>query len=272
MQRQGIKATKLPLPLYYLKRIPFLLAARIGIKTAKVLVVPSEEVKKDVSEYYALRNKKITVTYEGLSKTLEKDLSYEREKQILTRYGLLNQRYFFYVGNAYPHKNLKIVIEAIKILNGESRLRLFFVLAGSRDAFVEKLNQMIENERVQGFTKVLGYVPDKDLGVLYKNSVAFVYPSLAEGFGLQGLEAMTSGSIVLASDIPVFKEIYGDFAFYFNPKDPNSIVSAMKYVLNLEEEKKKKLINKSQQFIKKYSWAKMAAKTLDVYRHVLYGN
>ena len=52
MQRQGISATTLPLPVYYLKRLPFLLASRIGIKSAVAIITPSDTVKNDVSEYY----------------------------------------------------------------------------------------------------------------------------------------------------------------------------------------------------------------------------
>lgn len=265
MQRQGSSATKLPLFLYYFKRLPFLFASWIGIKTAKALIVPSEQVKKDVMVYYKIDSKKIFVTYEGLAKTLTDSVPYKREKEILKRYGLINERYFFYVGNAYPHKNLEIVIKTIKKLNSQSKIRLLFVIGGSRDYFLERLNQLVEREEAQEFVKLLGFIQEEDLVTVYKNSIAFIYPSFAEGFGLQGLEAMRSGTVVLASDIPVFKEIYSDYAIYFKPKESSSITAAMNFILNLEEEKKRMFIKKSQKFIEKYSWEEMAKKTYKIY-------
>ena len=112
---------------------------------------------------------------------------------------------------------------------------------------------------------MLGFIPDKELKELYKNSAAFVYPSLYEGFGLPGLEAMAAGTLVLASDISVFKEIYKDKALYFDPHNVNSIKRTMEKALNMSSKERQQLISRGQKFVKKYSWRKMAKETLQVY-------
>ena len=115
----------------------------------------------------------------------------------------------------------------------------------------------------------MGFVEDNELAVLLANSKAFICPSLSEGFGLPGLEAMSAGTVVLASDIPVFREVYQDNAIYFNPFDFTEIAKAMGEVAEMDQRKREKMIAKSQRFIERYSWAKMAKKTLKVYQEAL---
>ncbi len=92
-----------------------------------------------------------------------------------------------------------------------------------------------------------------------------MFPSLSEGFGLPGLEAMNAGTLALTSDIPVFREVYKDAAIYFNPYDFSSIADTMKEVLKLSKEKRKEKIEYGKEFVKRYSWRKMAEETLKVY-------
>ena len=145
---------------------------------------------------------------------------------------------------------------------------MIFAIAGSKDFFKKKLEEYVKSIGAEEYVKLLGYVPDKDLSILYKNSIAFVYPSFSEGFGLQGLEAMASESPVIASDIPVFKEIYGDNAVYFNPNDVDSLVKVMKTVMKMSNEEKYKKVDEAKEFIKRYSWQKMAKETLNIYNQV----
>ena len=164
-------------------------------------------------------------------------------------------KYFIYAGNAYPHKNLDRLMEATEA----AKVDLY--IASSRNVFTKRL----EKKKNQ-YVKLLGFVPDAKLKELYKNSVAFVFPSLSEGFGLPGIEAMEAGTLVLASDIPVFREIYKDAAIYFNPYDFSSIEKSMQSALGLSDEERKAKIAYAQNFVKRYSWEKMAKETLRVYQ------
>jgi glycosyltransferase involved in cell wall biosynthesis len=97
--------------------------------------------------------------------------------------------------------------------------------------------------------------------------LGFTYPSISEGFGLQGLEAMNTETLVLASDIPVFKEIYKDNAIYFDPLDVNSIEKTMEGVIKMDNNNRKEKIEKAKDFVKQYSWSKMAEETLGIYEN-----
>jgi glycosyltransferase involved in cell wall biosynthesis len=98
-----------------------------------------------------------------------------------------------------------------------------FIIAGVKNGFRKRLENYINDVNADKYVKLLGFVKEEELPILYKNSLGFIYPSLSEGFGLQGLEAIASGTILACSNIPVFKEIYEFHAFYFDPLDPASI-------------------------------------------------
>jgi glycosyltransferase involved in cell wall biosynthesis len=95
-----------------------------------------------------------------------------------------------------------------------------------------------------------------------------VFPSLSEGFGLPGLEAMAHGAPVVSSDATCLPEIYGDAAEYFNPENIQSMVKAINHVLeNPNRRAELKKLGAAQ--VKKYSWQKTAEQTLEVYRKIL---
>jgi glycosyltransferase involved in cell wall biosynthesis len=174
-------------------------------------------------------------------------------------------KYFIYVGNAYPHKNLERLIKAMVLLNKVVKDHIGLAIVSSRNVFTQRLEKLIRKLKAEEYIHLLGFVPDEDLEKLNRGSVAFVFASISEGFGLPGLEAMASGTLVLASDIPVFKEVYKENVIYFNPFDVNMIKEAMEKALKINIEQREKLILKSQTFAKRYSWSKMAQETINLY-------
>jgi glycosyltransferase involved in cell wall biosynthesis len=82
---------------------------------------------------------------------------------------------------------------------------------------------------------------------------------------LQGLEALSSGTVIMVSDIPVFREIYQQSALYFDPINFESIKIAMQGVLSMEAIKRRAMIDEAKVFVKRYSWNKMAQETMKLY-------
>lgn len=171
----------------------------------------------------------------------------------------MNNKYFIYTGNAYPHKNLGRLIDAVVML----KVRLKIV--SGKSVFTERLFKEIKTKDAENYVELLGFQTDKNLEKLYRNSIAFVFPTLSEGFGLPPMEAINAGALVAASDILVLKEIYQDSIFYFDPYSTTSIANILEKVLNISNEEKSKRIKFAQNFVKRYSWAKMAKQTLDIY-------
>lgn len=161
----------------------------------------------------------------------------------------LPKNYALYIGNAYPHKNLEFLIKAWEEID------MPLVLAGGRSVFYDRLEKRIKNPKIF----LIGHVDD--LQVLYKNAKVFVFPTLMEGFGLPPLEAMKAGLPVVASDIPVLREVLGDAAVYFNPHDSEDLKNKLAFATTYRST----LIKKGYSQVKKYSWERMARETLKVY-------
>ena len=265
-KQKGTSVTTLPPHIYAAKYVGYKLVFSKAIYASKKIIVPSQSVKNELLDYYAnLDREKIVVTYEGIDERL---LSNTANKKIPKKYNLKTP-YFIYAGNAYPHKNLPRAIEAIIRLNKVSKKKILFAIACSRDIFLERLERFISESEAGDFVKVLGYVSDNDLGALYNNSLGLLYPSFSEGFGLQGLEAIASGTLVLASNIPVFKEVYENNALYFDPYDVSSMAKSMQGAIDMKQEQREKMIKKGQEFIKRYSWDRTAKETLKIYKQSL---
>jgi glycosyltransferase involved in cell wall biosynthesis len=260
----GGAVTTLPFPFYQIRRIGYNIAFYKAMKFSRKIIVPTNYVKNDVVKRYSMNPNKVVVTYEGIWGINSSQLA---NNNVLKKYSI-DRHYFIYVGNAYPHKNLESAIDAVTKLNEGSSDKVLLAIAGSRDVFKDRLKKYIEKRNADKYVRLVGYVPDEDLGVLLKRSIAFIYPSLSEGFGLQGLESMAAGTLVISSDIPVFREIYRDNVVYFDPYDVDSIADAMKTVMSMPSKKREQMINTGKKFIKRYSWSKMTKQTLDVYNEV----
>ena len=151
---------------------------------------------------------------------------------------LAEKPYILYVGNDYPHKNLK-------------RLNLAF-------------KKVVEDGLDYQLILITEFVSEQELDNLYRNASLFVFPSLSEGFGLPPLEAMARGVPVASSNATCLPEILGDAAIYFNPLDIDDMAEKIKKAL-LDEGLRNNLIEKGFEQIKKYSWQKMAEETLKIY-------
>lgn len=257
MHRQrGLEATTLPPFLYYFKRLGYGGVFKKAVTASRAVIVPSNFVKEEIVSYYKVNPDKVKVTYEGVD-----SLPSKKTPDV-------PGSYFIYSGNAYPHKNLKRLIEATVEINLTSKERIYLLIASARNVFTRRLESVIDELNAGRFIKLLGFVPDEELGGLYKHSLGFVFPSLSEGFGLPGLEAMNAGTLALISDIPVFREVYKDSAIYFNPYDFSSIAKAMKEVAEMKKEERRVMIEAGREFVKRYSWHKMAEETLTLYEKI----
>ena len=117
--------------------------------------------------------------------------------------------------------------------------------------------------------KVVHYpVSDEFLIELYKNAIAFVFPSLYEGFGVPVLEAFSAGCPVICSNTSSFPEIAGDAAFFFDPYDKDSIHDSVKSVIS-DNNLRNELIHKGYERIKAFSWQETANRTKKLYMSLI---
>lgn len=230
---------------------------KIAAINTDVIIVPSEYVKDDVAKYAKVNSRKITVTYEAADKI--KDLSDPIEE-------LEKEQFIMYTGRPLPHKNLYRLIAAFVILKKKNP-NLNLVLAGKKDKLYEQVEKWVEKQNIKDVV-FTGFVSEGQLRWLYEHTSAYIFPSLSEGFGLPGLEAMCYGAPVVSSNSTCLPEVYGDAAYYFDPLDVEDIAEKIGEVIN-NKNLAAKLRKAGEERVKKYSWAKMARQTLDIYKEVL---
>lgn len=221
------------------------------------IIVPSEYVKDDVAKFTRTNSRKITVTYEAGDQV-------DAKPEELP--ALKDRQFLMYIGRPTPHKNLRRLIESYLQLK-QDHPDLQLVLAGKIDANYKRIARYVKKLDAPDviFTD---YVSDGQLRWLYENCVAYVFPSLSEGFGLPGLEAMASGAPVISSNATCLPEIYGDAALYFEPRDVADMTKTINKVLT-KPELRSQLVASGKKQVAKYSWQHMAEQTLAVYKAVL---
>lgn len=262
------KASTLPFPVYNLKHLGYQFVMKQSAKKAKKIMTVSEATKQEIIDHLNAPEDKIVVTHEGVDEMVSSSkyqvVSIKKEK-LDTSYLLHNTKYFLYVGNAYPHKNLEMLVDAFgSVVQSHPAVKLFLV--GKEDFFYKRIKQRVQ---VSGLNKSVifkGNVSDEELTALYTSAVALVAPSLMEGFGLPPLEAMARNCTVVVSSIAAHKEVCADAASYFNPYEKDSLVNVLEEALAKHESAEYAVKRKrGAERVKRFSWEKMARQTLAVY-------
>ena len=220
------------------RRTPLLL--ELGIAT--MVITPGEAVRKQAIERFRLKPDRVIAVPEAAPSWLRPAASGRTQT---------DKPYFLFVGTLEPRKNIVMLIEAWRAVRQRHEVEL--VLAGRRRP------DFPEIAAEPGLT-VLGEVPDGELPALYSNALAFVYPSLYEGFGLPVLEAMQCGACVIGST--AVAEAGGDAAAYAN--DAATLVEAMEAALTRPDwvaERRVRSLARARDF----SWERTAKMTHEVY-------
>jgi len=234
---------------------------RYVAKSSAVVLAPTQYTKDSIVRFAGINPKKIAVTYEGADKSAIPPLPYS---------DLQNKEFIMYVGNQNDYKNIRRLMEAHQLLK-QRHPSLLLVLVGrltGKAGASLKLNKAWMEQRKFKDIIFTDFVADEQLAWLYQNARAYVFPSLMEGFGLPGLEAMLYGTPVVSSNATCLPEVYEDAAHYFDPKDIIQMADAINDVLT-DKKLRDELVQKGFKQAKKYSWKRTAEQTLDVYKHVL---
>jgi glycosyltransferase involved in cell wall biosynthesis len=218
------------------------------------IIVPTKYVAKGLAEYQPFTKNKIVVTYEASGVDLQ-----GAAKQP----GDVAKPFIFHVGSPFPHKNIERLIEAFGIVKNKVP-DLQLVLVGKREHYFEQLEKLAADSPVRDSILFTGFIPDNELKWLYKNASGYVLPSLSEGFGIPGLEAMSYDCPLISSKATCLPEVYGDAAHYFDPSDTKDMAKKITDVVK-DKKLQKKLVSAGRKQVKKYSWQKMARQTHKTY-------
>lgn len=226
---------------------------RLLVQKACKIITISESTKKDIINFYGLNEDKISVIYHANSLSIN-----------LCEKVKIPERFLLFVGARGRYKNFNFFIKAISSILQKDR-RLHVICVGGSD-FTKDENIFLNEMEVRD--QVLHYiVSDAQLVFLYKKAIAFVFPSLYEGFGLPMVEAASCGCPILANDCNILREVGQESALYFDGRNLDSIAQAVLLVI---ENEKLRFDLRIKGFLraKDFSWEETARKTCEVYKSI----
>jgi glycosyltransferase involved in cell wall biosynthesis len=204
------------------------LLSRRSLSRAARVVVPSNHVKDELMRTHHVSPERISVVPFGVDESLRGQLPQDEAEAICRKHGVVG-RFALWVGNLEPKKGIPTLLDAIRIARSNG-WKLNLVMAGGTGWGSVSVGEL-ERRGVHW----LGYVPRSDLKALYQQASVFVFPSVAEGFGLPILEAMACGTPVVCSAVPAAAELAPDAAMVVPSGDPAQFAAELLRLENTPE-------------------------------------
>jgi alpha-1,3-rhamnosyl/mannosyltransferase len=222
---------------------------------ARIIITPSRAVAADIEAVYPETEPKTVAIHLAVDR--KRFSPGEADEKVLAKYGLSSGRYFLFVGNDKPHKNIDRLVKAFTASDGLTQhVRLAIVGAP------------VTRYQMTDAVSVTGRVSDEEIPELLRGAIALVQPSEHEGFGLPVLEAMASGVPVIISRDPALNEVAGHAAIAVNARDVEALAGAMLDLLR-DEAECARLRSAGLARAERFSWANTANLTLEAYGHAL---
>lgn len=258
-------------PEYFTKKDYYQLKywTQASVMIAKKIVTISQHSKKELCSLYSVNPEKVVVTYPGYDTTrFNNKVSFRsRRLSALIKKYHLEEGYFVYLGTLQPRKNVERFVEAFAMLERKNlKLVIVGMIKEGRGGWMYQ--SIFSKVKALGLVdKVVftGYLPNEDIPYIFKGSLAYVLPSLYEGFGIPPIEAMATGVPVVVSKVSSLPEICGDAAIYIqNPYEISSIRQALQEALLHTPSQRAKKISLGLDWVKRYNWSTTAKQTLEV--------
>jgi len=267
MTIHDVAALKFPESYGWFERWYSVWSARYAVRKLWRVIAPSESVRRELIENFKMQNAecKISVVKHGFDRRYEMrdsgDKEINRDSEIVRKYNI-EKPYLLSIGRLEEKKNTVRIIQAFdKIRLQLTTYNLQLVLVGKPGHGYSKVKEAIQNSQFKNDIITPGWVSEDDLPALTRGASVFVFPSLAEGFGMPILEAMAAGAPVVTS--VSLKEVGGDACVYVDPMSVEEIVGGIVSVLGNVEYR---MLNVGKGFerVKEFSWEKCARETMDV--------
>jgi glycosyltransferase involved in cell wall biosynthesis len=230
----------------------------LAARRSSLILTDSDAARQDIVELLDVDAARVAVT--PLGPGLPEPDRPLAEEEVRNRLGLGDEPIVLTVAAKRPHKNLGRLLDAFGRIQTDGVL----VLPGFETSYEAELRA-----RAGARVRFVGWLDDRLLDGLYRAASCFVLPSLAEGFGLPVLEAMVRGAPVACSDIAPLREVAGDAALFFDPRDPGSIASVVARCLE-NAELRARLSTAGRERARRYPWSRTAETTLAGYERALH--
>ncbi len=229
-----------------------ILRPRTEAQEADQIIAVSHFTKGQLMDEYGIPPKKIQVVYEAADEHLRPIEMPKSFELIQRKYDLPNE-YFLCLSTLEPRKNVSGVLEAFLDWKKDTEAPVALVVGGKEHPRIFSHLNLKKHQDI----RLIGFVDEEDKALLYQHSLAFVYPSFYEGFGLPILEAMQCGAPVITSNATSMPEVAGEAALLINPNEPKELKAAL-HELYRDESMRLGLREKGFEQVKKFSWKKAA--------------
>lgn len=241
----------------FLRRLYVAFITRKAFAKSELVFTVSNFSKSELETIYPGRKKEIVVTYNGVNEIYFSELNANKAASFKKKYSL-DDNFFLYVGAIEPGKNIETIFKSFAGYKKESGRKISLVMTGGIGWKKEEVLKIIGQYGLQDSVKILPYIEEDELPLLYKMAELVLYISTYEGFGLPVLEAMASGVPVIASYSHAVKEFAENAAVLVDPYDINLIKNKMSEIssdLNF----KNNLVEKGIAVAKNFTWEKSAS-------------
>lgn len=237
-----------------------------SVKKSKGIITVSEFEKTRILNRLKIEDDKIHVIYNGVSPIFNAARNVSKEEYIVTKYQLPKE-YILFLGNTSFRKNPVRVIEAYLLYLAQDKNPHPIVTPGLDRKFITDVLKKNNQLKYEKLFITPGYIDRVDLPALYSLSKLFLFPSLAEGFGMPVIEAMASGTPVITSNTSSLPEISGGAAHLVNPLSVQDIANSINHILS-NSEVQMNLIKLGKIQASKFDWKITAEKTLELYEKI----
>jgi len=262
LHHPSIRASTLSPIRFWAKYIAYRAILRHACRASRHILTPSETIRRQLHDELGVPLDRITTTPLGVD--------HQSKFQISNfKFQIPPQPYLVYIGNAYPHKRIAALIASVAACRNRPELRtLSLVLVGRDDDFTRRLQA---EHAASPWLIWYGPTGEEERTHLVRNAVAYVTLSADEGFDLPTVEALAIGTPVIASDIPVHREILDGAAILLDAMDTAKIAEAVaRIVINTNPSGlRATLMANGRAHATSYRWCRCAQQTQRVYRDIL---
>lgn len=241
-----------------------------SINSETTVLAISQSTKNDLLNYRKdIKEENVIVTYIAADKYIFfQNLNDINTDNVLKKYGLIKNNYFFSLSALARFKNTKHVVNCfLKYIQQYSNKEVKLLLVGkTREVNYDiDIFQQYKNHPQIVF---LNYLPEEELSIIYSNAICFLYMSLYEGFGLPILEAMQCGTPVICSNTSSMPEVIGNAGISIDPTDEDLLCDSIRLIYD-REDKREYFKEKGLERAKLFSWEKYTSDVIKAYQSVL---
>ena len=235
---------------------------RKACEMADRVIAVSEYTKREIMHYYHVPKDKIDVVYQGCDKAFSENIPQKKLDAVRAKYALTDP-FVLYVGSIEERKNVRLLIDALKIAQEHSS-PFHLVMVGRSTPYCERQKEYVKQQQLAAYCHFFHQVPYEDLPSLYRLASVFVYPSRIEGFGIPLLEAISSGTPAVGCTGSCLEEAGGPHSIYVDPDNPEALYQSVRQIL-ADKDLRNEMIAKGKEYAQNFTDEKLCEALFSVY-------